>query len=207
MFKRVQYYDSADIMPIGRYMLATCRDIKYFAIGDPTQPIQKKRLKTALKRFNGSIIKNGGQKQLQKDIHQLQKDEGNLYLHSALTAVVAYCDALLACGADEQTILEKLKPVQPLLIARGITPDSIKNRARLEKISRNFQIKAADINSRVHTKTGETDKVYEAYLRSLVVIEKYSGIRINEQTDSVNKYVLMIDELNKHQTRSHGNRY
>lgn len=203
MFNRVQYYESADIMPIGRYMLATCRDMRYFVKGNIRQRINKKRFKNALKRFNSTIVKNADTKQIHKDLLQLGKDEGNIYLHSALVSVIAYCDALLEAGADEAIILEKLKPIQSLLIERGISPDSLKNKKRLEKISRNFKVKSDNIQKRLKQPENDSNKVYESYLKSLVLIEKHSGIRINEHADSVNKYVLMIDELNRTNGNGH----
>lgn len=204
MFKSVDYYNSADEMPIGRYMMATCKDLRYYAKGELPKRINKKHLKKAVSELNASIIKNGNQKQVFNDIVQLSKDEANLYLQSSLVSVIAYCNELIAAGADSDEIMKMLKPIQPLLISRGLTPDSKRNANRLEKYARNFKIKSNEIRNKLKNKDVDRSMVYEAYLRNLITIERVYGIKINEQTDSINKYVLLIDEL--HKQRSNGNR-
>lgn len=201
MFNTTKYYDSADIMPIGRYMMAVCRDIKYFAKSDNIKRVNKKELSKAIARFNDSLLKNDDQKRLEKDLNSLLKDESKLYMHAALVAVVEYCNFLNQLGADKEVIQEHLKPIRHLLVQRGLTPDSSRNKARLEKVSRNFKIKSEEIKNRLKTSDTDNSKVYEKYLRNLVIIEKTVGVKINDQTDSVNKYIMLIDELNRHGNR------
>lgn len=201
MFRGVKYYDSADIMPIGRYMLAICRDIKFFAIGDKPKNINKRKLTKAIQRFNNSILKNQDQKQVLKEINNLTNDECKIYMQSALVAIIEYCNLLIEVGADKHIIQEHLKPIRHLLVERGLTPDSRRNKQRLEKVSRNFKIKSDEIRQRLRNENIESSQVYEKYLRNLVIIEKTFGVKINEQTDSVNKYVMLIDELNRYVNR------
>lgn len=201
MFKKVDYYNSADEMPIGRYMLATCKDIRYYAKGDLPEKINTKKLKKALQQFNKTLIKDSGQKQILKDIKQLGKDEAGLYMQSALVALIAYCNELNEIGIESDVITDKLKPIQGLLIERGLTPDSKRNANRLEKYARNFRIKSENIQNKLKNDDVNREKVYEYYLRNLVTIERVFGVKIDEHTYTVNKYILLIDELKKHGNR------
>lgn len=198
MFKQTKYYDSADVMPIGRYMLATCRDIKYFAIGHKLPArINRKKLTAAIERFNTTIIKNSNKRKVLNDIHNLSIDEGKIYLYSALMAVIDYCNELIARGVDKKVIDESIKPIAFLLKQLGLTPDSKNNIKRMNKLTRNFIIKSNEIKEQTKDKDAEKSAVFESYLRNLIIIEKAFNIRIDEQKDSVNKYVLLMDELNK----------
>lgn len=202
MFRKVKYYDSADIMPIGRYMLATCRDLRYFAIGELPKKINKRRLKKAVKKLNKSILKDSNTKYKINKLDEIAGDEGKIYVHSCLVAAVAYANSLIDAGADKKMIEEKLKPIQSLLIERGLTADSKRNAARLEKIARNFVIKSNELKNRLKNANIENEKVYENYLRNLFIIERAFGVKIDENKDSINKYVLLIDEIKKHGNRS-----
>lgn len=198
MFKTVKYYDSADIMPIGRYMLATCRDVRYFAIGDLPEKVNPRKLKKAIDKLNSTILKNRDAKAVLSDLQKLSIDEGKIYLQSALVALIDYSNELIRVGVDSKEIEKRLKPVQHLLIERGLSPDSKKNASRLEKVTRNFIVKSNDIKNRLKNKDADLNKVYESYLRNLVLIYKTFGVKIDEHKDSINKYVLLIDEINKH---------
>lgn len=205
MFKTAKYYNSANEMPIGRYMLATCKDLRYYAKGEELpKRVNPIKLKKAVNEFNKTLIKDSNQHQLIKDINQLSKDEIGLYMHSCLVSVIAYCNELIDTGADSDRIMDMLKPIQSLLIERGLTPDSKRNANRLDKYARNFKIKSQQIKARLKNKDFDKGKIYEYYLRNLTTIERVFGIKIDEKNDSVNKYVLLIDELNK--KRNNGNR-
>lgn len=198
MFKTVKYYESADIMPIGRYMLATCRDLRYFAVGELPTRVNSKKLKKAVEKLNKTILKNKETKAVLTDLSKLAQDEGKIYLQGALVSLIEYANRLIAAGIESKVIEEKLKPIQHLLIERGLSPDSKRNAARLEKASRNFVIKSNEIKGRLKNEKADLEKVYESYLRNLVLIYKTFGVKIDEHKDSINKYVLLIDEINKH---------
>ena len=201
LFKRTKYYDSADIMPIGRYMLATCKDIRFFAIGNPPKRINKRRLKKAVEKLNKSILKDSDTSQIIKQIDSIGADEGKIYIHSVLVALIAYSNSLIQAGADEKVIEQKLKPVQHLLIERGLTADSKRNAKRLSKVSRNCQIKSSELKNKLKNKDADKDQVYKNYLQNLITIEKIFGVKIDEKNDSINKYVLLIDQI-----KSYGDR-
>lgn len=201
MFKAVHYYNSADDMTIGRYMLATCKDVRYYAKGELPKKLNIRKLKKAIQQFNKTLIKDSGQKQILKDIKQLGKDEAGLYMQSALVALIAYCNELNELGVESDVITDKLKPIQGLLIERGLTPDSKRNANRLEKYARNFRIKSENIQNKLKNDDVNREKVYEYYLRNLVTIERVFGVKIDEHTYTVNKYILLIDELKKHGNR------
>lgn len=197
MFSKTKYYDSADIIPIGRYMLATCKDLRYFAIGELPKKVHKKRLIKSVNKLNKSILKDSQQTKVLKDIKNLSIDESKIYLHSALVAVVDYANTLLNAGVDQNIILQKLAPIKPLLIERGLSPDSRRNAQRLEKVKRNFLIKSDEIKNRLKNEKIASDDIYKNYLTNLILIEKSFGIKIDEQKDSLNKYVLLIDQIKK----------
>lgn len=201
MYSKVKYYDNADIMPIGRYMLATCRDLRYFAVGELPSKINKRKLQKAVKKLNSTILKNAEHSKILKEIKSLSIDESKIYLHAALVAVVDYSNTLLNAGVDQNAILKKLTPIQPLLIERGLSPDSLRNAQRLEKVKRNFIIKSDSIKNRLKNENIEADEIYKNYLKNLILIERSFGVKIDEQKDSLNKYVMLIDEI-----KSYGDR-
>lgn len=224
---KYNFYKSANIMPIGRYILCFTDNPLFLLRGDEEKVLKSQPTSTELQKaytdFNKTIVKN---KEADEQQCKLQSSFnsalGIMVMTHTLSTLIDYCLNLKKYATThninvENELVNALQPLAPLLINFGVKLNNDVNVLRCEKTLRGFKEAHKHLidSQSKRNKTEDGASMYTKFIENITLINEATGVVIDPNKSSVNHYYIALETLNKRlknkvlkqKTQSHGKRY